>query len=65
MAELQLLYVWGLARLRSLLRQEDRDDGFGALEWVVGAAIVIAAAIIIYTVLTNKGKTKANTVNLQ
>jgi hypothetical protein len=65
MVELQLLYVWGVARLRTLLRQQERDDGFGALEWVVGAAIVIAAAIVIYTVLTNKGKAKSNTVNLQ
>lgn len=65
MVELRLLYVWGVARLRTMLRQEESDGGFGALEWVVGAAIVIAAAIVIYTVLTNKGKTKANTTNLQ
>ena len=63
MAEIQMVYWWAVFRLRTL--RDNSDDGFTVLEWVAGAAIVIAAAIIIATILMNKGKAKANQTNLQ
>ena len=64
MVEIRMVYWWALLRLRTL-RDNGRDDGFTVLEWVAGAAIVIAAAIIIATILMSKGKAKANQTNLQ
>ena len=63
MVEIQMVYWWAVLRLRTL--RDHSDDGFTVLEWVAGAAIVIAAAIIIATILMNKGKAKANQTNLQ
>ena len=67
MIEIQMVYWWAAFRLQALRDNRDQrgDDGFTVLEWVAGAAIVIAAAIVITTVLMNKGKSKANTTNLQ
>ena len=64
MVEIRMVYWWAVLRLRTL-RDNSGDDGFTVLEWVAGAAIVIAAAIIIATILMSKGKEKANQTNLQ
>ena len=63
MVEIQMVYWWAVFRLHTL--RDNRDDGFTVLEWVAGAAIVIAAAIIIATILMSKGKAKANQTTLQ
>ena len=64
MVEIRMVYWWAVLRLRTL-RDNSGDAGFTVLEWVAGAAIVIAAAIIIATILMSKGKAKANQTNLQ
>ena len=64
MVEIRMVYWWAVLRLRTL-RDNRGDDGFTVLEWVAGAAIVIAAAIIIATILMSKGKAKANQTNQQ
>jgi hypothetical protein len=63
--ELQLLGAWTAARI-SRIRDESGDDaGFSTLEWVAIAGVVIVAAIVVATILMNKAKDGANSVNVQ
>ena len=63
MLELQLLWVWVRARIEVI--RDDDDAGFGTLEWVALAGVVIVAAIVVATVLMQKAKDGASRVNIQ
>ena len=63
MIELQLLCVWVRARIEVI--RDDDDAGFGTLEWVALAGVVIVAAIVVATVLMQKAKDGASRVNIQ
>jgi len=63
MIELQLLWVWVRARIEVI--RDDDDAGFGTLEWVALAGVVIVAAIVVATVLMQKAKDGASRVNIQ
>lgn len=69
MLELQMLWAWTTAGINALRHDEDGnrdiDGGFTTLEWVAIAGVVVAAAIVVATVLLNKAKTGANNVNVQ
>ena len=63
--ELQLVGAWAAERI-GRIRAESRDDaGFSTLEWVAIAGVVIVAAIVVATILMNKAKDGANSVNVQ
>jgi len=62
--EILLIRAWVNTRIAKI-RDNGEDAGFTTLEWVAITAVIIAAAIIIATVLMNKGKKAANNVNLQ
>ena len=64
MTELVMIRVWVQARIAKV-RDNGDDAGFTTLEWVAIAAVIIVAAVIIATVLMNKGKKAANDVNVQ
>jgi hypothetical protein len=65
MTELQVLWAWVQARIGEIREENGDDAGFTTLEWVAIAGVVIVAAIIIATILMNKGKSGANNVNVQ
>jgi hypothetical protein len=63
--ELQLVGAWATERI-SRIREESGDDaGFSPREWVAIAGVVIVAAIVVATILMNKAKDGANSVNVQ
>lgn len=64
MLELQMLSAWANARIGKI-RDGGEDAGFTTLEWVAIAGVVIVAAIVVATVLMNKAKDGANSVNVQ
>ena len=63
MVELQVLWAWVRARIEVI--RDDDDAGFGTLEWVALAGVVIVAAIVVATVLMQKAKDGASRVNIQ
>lgn len=64
MLELQMLSAWANARIGKI-RDQSEDAGLTTLEWVAIAGVVIVAAIVVATVLMNKAKDGANSVNVQ
>lgn len=64
MTELQMLWAWVNVRIAKV-RDEGNDSGFTTLEWVAIAGVVIVAAIVVATILMNKAKDGANSVNVQ
>jgi hypothetical protein len=65
MTELQVLWAWVNARIGKVREEHGDDAGFTTLEWVAIAGVVIVAAIVVATILTNKAKSGANNVNVQ
>jgi hypothetical protein len=65
MTELQMLWTWVNARLGKIREEPGDDAGFSTLEWVAIAGVVIIAAIVVATILMNKAKNGANSVNVQ
>ena len=65
MTELQVLWAWVQARVGKIREENGNDAGFTTLEWVAIAGVVIVAAIVIATILRNKGKGGAQNVNVQ
>lgn len=66
MTELQMLWAYMRARIANVRGDDDRSDaGFTTLEWMAIAGIVVAAAIVIATVLMTKGKDAASNLNVQ
>jgi hypothetical protein len=63
--ELQLLSTWTATRISRIRAQAGDDAGFSTLEWVAIAGVVIVAAIVVATILMNKAKDGANSVNVQ
>ena len=63
MIELQLLWAWVHARIEVI--RDDDDAGFGTLEWVALAGVIVVAAIVVATVLMQKAKDGASRVNVQ
>ena len=65
MIELQMLWAWASARIGKIREENGDDAGFTTLEWVAIAGVVIVAAIVVVTILMNKAKDGANSVNVQ
>jgi hypothetical protein len=65
MIELQMLWAWANARIGKIREENGDDAGFTTLEWVAIAGVVIVAAIVVATILMNKAKDGANSVNVQ
>lgn len=65
MIELQMLWAWANARIGKIGEENGDDAGFSTLEWVAIAGVVIVAAIVVATILMNKAKNGANSVNVQ
>ena len=65
MIELQLVGAWAAERIGRIRAESGDDDGFSTLEWVAIAGVVIVAAIVVATILMNKAKDGANSVNVQ
>ena len=65
MIELQLVSTWATERIGRIRAESSDDAGFSTLEWVAIAGVVIVAAIVVATILMNKAKDGANSVNVQ
>ena len=65
MTEMTMLYAWAQARLRQLRHGDSDDAGFGTLEWVALAGVIIIAAIVVATTLMNTAKDGAARVKVQ
>ena len=65
MIELQLVGAWAAERIGRIRAESSDDAGFSTLEWVAIAGVVIVAAIVVATILMNKAKDGANSVNIQ
>ncbi|WP_375504652.1 hypothetical protein [uncultured Jatrophihabitans sp.] len=65
MTELQMLWAWVNVRIGKIREDSGDDAGFTTLEWVAIAGVVIVAAIVVATILMNKAKDGANSVNVQ
>lgn len=65
MIELQLVSAWAAERIDRIRAESGDDAGFSTLEWVAIAGVVIVAAIVVATILMNKAKDGANSVNVQ
>ena len=57
--------AWAAERIGMIRAQAGDDAGFSTLEWVAIAGVVIVAAIVVATILMNKAKDGANSVNVQ
>lgn len=65
MTELRVLWAWVNARIGKAREEYGDDAGFTVLEWVAIAGVVVAAAVIIATMLVGKAKGGAAKINLQ
>ena len=63
--ELQMVGAWAAERIGRIRAESGDDAGFSTLEWVAIAGVVIVAAIVVATILMNKAKDGANSVNVQ
>ncbi len=63
MTEIQMLWVWVLARADAI--HEDGERGDGILVWVVMTALLAAAAIVIVALIVTKAKTTASNTKTQ